>query len=102
MKIGVDKQSTKGYNAKCRRNVNTISCMKGGVKLVNTQLLDEAIKQSGKSKSHLASKCNMSIQSFRLKRLNIYPFTTDDVEVLCNELNIKTLVQKDKIFFAKK
>lgn len=68
--------------------------------MVNTQLLDEAIRESGKSKTHLAKKCNMSIQSFRLKRKNIYPFTTDDVDTLCEELNIKTLTKKEKIFFA--
>ena len=68
--------------------------------MVNTQLLDEAIRESGKSKTHLAKKCNMSIQSFRLKRKNIYPFTTNDVDTLCDELNIKTLTKKEKIFFA--
>lgn len=74
---------------------------KGGETMVDTQLLDDAIKASGKSKTHLAKKCNMSIQSFRLKRLNEYPFTTDDVETLCDELDIKTLTRKEKIFFAK-
>lgn len=69
--------------------------------MVNTQLLDDAIRKSGKSKTHLAKKCNMSIQSFRLKRLNKYPFTTDDVEILCDELDIKTLTHKEMIFFAK-
>ena len=68
--------------------------------MVNTQLLDEVIRESGKSKTHLAKKCNMSIQSFRLKRKNIYPFTTNDVDTLCEELNIKTLTKKEKIFFA--
>ena len=68
--------------------------------MVNTQLLDDAIRESGKSKTHLAKKCNMSIQSFRLKRKNIYPFTTNDVDTLCEELNIKTLTKKEKIFFA--
>lgn len=69
--------------------------------MVNTQLLDEAIKESGKSKTHLAKKCNMSLQAFRLKRKNIFPFTTDDVDILCDELNIKTLTQKERVFFAK-
>lgn len=70
--------------------------------MVDTQLLDDAIQSSGKSKSHLAAKCNMSIQTFRLKRLNISPFTTDEVETLCNELDIRPLTRKEKIFFAKK
>lgn len=74
---------------------------KGGEMMVNTQLLDDAIKISGKSKSHLASKCNMSVQTFRLKRLNVSPFSTDDVNTLCDELDIKTLTRKEQIFFAK-
>ena len=69
--------------------------------MVNTQLLDEAIHESGKSKTHLAKKCNMTVQSFRLKRLNKSPFTTDDVNTLCDELDIKTLTRKERIFFAK-
>lgn len=69
--------------------------------MVNTQLLDEAIAESGKSKSFLADKCDMSIQTFRLKRLNVSPFTTKEVEVLCDELNIKPLTRKERIFFAK-
>ena len=69
--------------------------------MVNTQLIDDAILKSGKSKSFLADKCGMSIQTFRLKRLNISPFTTDEVEKLCEELDIKTLSLKEKIFFAK-
>lgn len=70
--------------------------------VVNTQLLDEAIKDAGRSKSYLADKCGMSIQTFRLKRLNVSPFTTDQVETLCEELAIKGLARRDKIFFAKK
>ena len=69
--------------------------------MVNTQLLDEAIAESGKSKSFLADKCGMSVQTLRLKRLNVSPFTTDEVETLCNELSIKPLSKKERIFFAK-
>lgn len=70
--------------------------------MVDTQLLDEAIRESGKTKKHLAKKCNMTVQTFRLKRQNVFPFNTDDVETLCKELNISTLTRKEKIFFAPK
>lgn len=70
--------------------------------MVDTQLLDDAIRESGKSKSYLSDKCSMSVQTFRLKRLNVSSFTTDEVEVLCRELDIKPLSRKEKIFFAKK
>lgn len=69
--------------------------------MVNTQLLDKTIEESGKSKTFLARRCGMSIQSFRLKRLNISCFNTDEVDILCNELNIKSLRDKERIFFAK-
>jgi len=69
--------------------------------MVNTQLLDDAIKATGKSKSFLSDKCGMSLQTFRLKRLNVSPFTTDEVEALCKELGIKELRKKERIFFAK-
>ena len=69
--------------------------------MVDTLLLDNYIKQSGKSKTYLADKCGISIQSFRLKRINESVFNTDQVEVLCTELNINTLRDKERIFFAK-
>ena len=69
--------------------------------MVNTQLLDDAIRATGKSKSFLSDKCGMSLQTFRLKRLNVSPFTTDEVETLCKELGIKELRKKERIFFAK-
>ena len=69
--------------------------------MVDTQLLDEKIEQSGKRKSYLAQKCGMSVQTFRLKRLNISPFNTDEVDALAKELDIKTLSEKDRIFFKK-
>ena len=69
--------------------------------MVDTQLLEEEIKKSGKTKRHLAEKCDCSIQALRLKINGIYDFTTTQVEVLCSELNITTLTKKEKIFFKK-
>lgn len=69
--------------------------------MVNTLLLDEKIEQSGKSKTFLADKCGITLQSFRLKRNNESIFNSDEVNVLCNELNIKSLRDKERIFFAK-
>ena len=69
--------------------------------MVDTQLLDERIEQSGKSKTFLANKCGITVQSFRLKRKNISCFNTDQVDILCNELSIRSLRDKERIFFAK-
>ena len=69
--------------------------------MVDTQLLDEKIKVSGKTKTFLADKCCISLQSFRMKRLNLSKFNTDQVDTLCDELNIKSLREKERIFFVK-
>ena len=69
--------------------------------MVDTQLLEEEIKKSGKTKSYLAEKLGCTIQSLRLKIKGVYDFTTTQVEILCSELGITSLVKKEKIFFKK-
>ena len=70
--------------------------------MVDTQYLEEKIAASGKTKTHLASKMGMSIQSLRLKAKNKYDFTLSEVNTLCDELGITKLSEKERIFFAKK
>ena len=70
--------------------------------MINTQYLEEKIAASGKTKTHLASKMGMSLQAFRLKSTNKFDFTTTQVEILCDELGITKLSEKERIFFAKK
>lgn len=72
-----------------------------GLKMVNTLLLDEARERAGKTKTYLANKLGISIQSLRLKSKNDYSFTSDEVTILCQELGIKKLSDKEKIFFAR-
>ena len=69
--------------------------------MVDTLLLDERIEASGKTKTHLSKKLGITLQAFRLKRTNVHPFTTDEVSELCDELHIKKLSDKERIFFAK-
>lgn len=69
--------------------------------MVDTQLLEEEIKKSGKKKSYLAEKCNCSIQALRLKIQGKYDFSTSQVDILCAELGITSLLKKEKIFFKK-
>lgn len=70
--------------------------------MIDTHYLEEKIAASGKTKTHLASKMGISIQSFRLKATNKYDFTTTQVDILCEELGITKLTEKERIFFAKK
>lgn len=67
--------------------------------MVNTQMLEDLIKESGKKKSYLADKLGLSIQSFRLKCSNKSVFNTNEVAILCSELGITRLTDKEKIFF---
>ncbi len=69
--------------------------------MVNTQLLEEEIKNSGKRKSYLAKQCNCSIQALRLKIIGKYDFSSTQIDVLCTELGITSLTKKEKIFFKK-
>ena len=69
--------------------------------MVNTQMLEKAITDSGKTKRFLADRLGRSVQSFRLKRTNANFFNTDEVAILCDELDITKLSDKEKIFFAK-
>lgn len=69
--------------------------------MVNTPYLEKLIEDSGKKKSYLAEKCNCSVQSFRLKVLGKYDFTTSQVDALCSELNVTTPAEMKKIFFVK-
>ena len=70
--------------------------------MVNTQELENRIKDSGKSRTFLAGKCGIkAIQTLKRKIDNEVDFTTTEVEVLCKELGITKLTEKESIFFAK-
>ena len=69
--------------------------------MVNTELLERAIRNSGKRKTYLAEKIGCTIQSFRMRCTNKYDFKSSDIDILCNELGISKLTDKERIFFAK-
>lgn len=69
--------------------------------MVNTQYLDELIDASGKTRVHLANKIGCSRQYFRMKCNNQAPFTVNEADILCAELNVTRLTEKEKIFNLK-
>lgn len=69
--------------------------------MVNTQLLESAIVKSGKKRSYLAEKCKCSVQALRLKIKGEYDFSSTQIDTLCKELGVTSLVEKEKIFFKK-
>lgn len=70
-------------------------------RVVDTQYLEKLIISSGKKKGYLAEKIGCSRQYFRAKITNEVDFTTREVDILCQELGITRLSDKEKIFFKK-
>ena len=68
--------------------------------MTNIELLEKKIKQSGKKKKYLADKLGLSYAGFRNCCLNKAEFKISQVQILCEELNIDSLEERQRIFFA--
>ena len=68
--------------------------------MTNTKLLEEWIEKSGKKKKYLAEKVGLSYAGFRNCCTNKAEFTTSQVGILCEELGIRKLADKEAVFFA--
>lgn len=68
--------------------------------MTNTELLEDKIKKSGKKKGYLAEKVGLSLAGFKNCCTNKSEFRTSQVQILCDELNIESLEEKQQIFFA--
>ena len=68
--------------------------------MTNIKLLEEKIKVSGKKKSYLAERLGISRAGFRNLCLGKSQFRTGQVQILCEELNITSLRERQAIFFA--
>lgn len=64
----------------------------------NAQYLEEAIENSGKKKGYLAEKVGMTRQTFKKKCDDPTSFTNLQANILCDELNITRLTDRQKIF----
>ena len=69
--------------------------------MVDTELLEQKIIESGKKIGYLSEKLGISRQYFRMKCKNKADFTNRETDILCYELSITTLTEKEKIFFKK-
>ena len=67
--------------------------------LVNTELLNEKIEQSGLRISFIVDTLGLSRNGFDLKRKGKTAFRTSEVFVLCTLLNISDVSEKAKIFY---
>ena len=70
--------------------------------MTNTELLNEYIRKSGLKKSHIAKVAGIPQSSFSKKIKNERKFSPDEIVALCKILGIKTLTERDAVFFAEK
>ena len=69
--------------------------------MVDTQKLCKRIYESGLKKYYIASKVGLTTYGLQKKINNQTQFKANEIEELCIILKIKTLEEKEKIFFAK-
>lgn len=69
--------------------------------MTDTVLLEIKIKESGKKKGYLAEKCGLSRAGFRNCLINKATWNSKHIVVLCEELHIYDLAEKEAIFFAR-
>lgn len=69
--------------------------------MTDTARLREAIARSGLKLCHLANEIGITRQQLSKKIENRVPFNQYEIDGLCRTLNIKSLREKDAIFFAK-
>lgn len=70
--------------------------------MTDTARLLKIIKDSGFKKGNIADYLGLTIQGFMRKVKNISEFKPSEIEKLCDILAIRSLKEKDSIFFAKK
>lgn len=68
--------------------------------MVNKELFWKKVAESGKKKGYLARKVGLSRQGFANCVNGVAFFNTSHITILCEELKITSLREKQAIFFA--
>lgn len=68
--------------------------------MTNTALLEKRIQDSGLKKGYLAKKVNLSLGGFYNCCNNKAEWKASQIDILCKELGITDLNDKQAIFFA--
>lgn len=71
------------------------------MRMVDTQKLSKKIDESGLKKYCIASRIGLTTYGLQKKINNQTQFKANEIEKLCIILKIKTLEEKEIIFFAK-
>lgn len=70
--------------------------------MTDTAALNELIKKRGLKIKFVASHLGLSPYGFQLKAKNCKEFKTSEVQALCELLEIKSLKEKESIFFKQR
>lgn len=70
--------------------------------MTDTVALKELISKKGLKMKYVAEYLGLSAYGFQLKVENKQEFKTSEVSALCDLLQIDSLSEKEKIFFASK
>lgn len=68
--------------------------------MTDTKELERLIEDSGLKKNYIAKTIGLSRQGLANKIQNRSPFTSTEIKRLCELLNITSLKDKERIFFA--
>ncbi len=68
--------------------------------VTDTKELNRLIHESGLTKSYIANKLGITLYAFQRKRENKSQFTAEQIKILCELLAIKSLNEKERVFFA--
>jgi hypothetical protein len=69
--------------------------------MTDIELLELKIQESGKKKGYLAGKVGLSLGGFYNCCNNKAEWKASQIDILCDELNITDLNERQAIFFAK-
>lgn len=67
--------------------------------MINTELLESKIKESGLKKQFIAERLNLSQQGFYLKCIGKNDFTSSEIVAFCKLLGITDKTEIMKLFF---
>ena len=70
--------------------------------MTETEKLKKVISDSGLKYSYIAEKVGLTYQGLKNKIENKSLFNVEEVEKLCNILDITDINQKEEIFFCKR
>lgn len=73
---------------------------KGVRSLTDTTLLNQKIAESGLKQVYIANHLGITTRTWQNKRKGRYPFKVEEIQALCELLNITSLREKERIFFA--